>query len=67
MSDRETKGTGADESPEPSVATAGCRGGEWGSWGDRLIAASSRDNCQHPGENEEAMPRGGHTSQEKET
>lgn len=23
--------------------------------GDRLIAARSRDNCQHPGENEEAM------------
>lgn len=54
MSDRETKGMGADKSPEPSVARAGCRG-EWGSWGDGLIAASSRDNCQHPGENEAAM------------
>lgn len=58
VSDRETKGTGADESPEPSMARAGCQG-EWGSWGDRLIAASSRDNCQHPGENKVAMPRRG--------
>lgn len=33
--------------------------------GDRLIAARSRDNCQHPGENEEAMLRGGHTSQRR--
>lgn len=52
-----------DEIPEPSMAGVRWGGGEWGSWGTDLQQAVETSVSIPEKIPEEAMPRGGHTSQ----